>query len=255
MNGIILAAGRGSRLGSLTDDRPKCLLPVAGRTLLEWQTSTLRACGITNIAIVTGYGAQHITADGLTRFENPDWSRTNMVRSLQRAEAWLSSDACVVSYADIIYPASAVKALARTGGDVAITFDVNWLELWRARFDDPLSDAETFKLTPDGFLIEIGNKPATVAEVEGQYMGLLKFTPAGWAAVTGHLQSMQPQDVDRLDMTSLLRGLLGRGIPVRAVPVNEPWFEVDTERDWRVANEALLHAPGLSSDRDQDRTG
>lgn len=239
MNGIILAAGRGSRLGRLTDDRPKCLLTVAGSTLLDWQIAAQRACAITNIAVVTGYGAKHIAVDGIVRFENPDWSRTNMVRSLARADSWLSTVPCVVSYADIIYPSSAVSSLVHSTDDLAITYDPNWLALWRARFDDPLSDAETFKRTPDGFLSEIGNKPTTVADVEGQYMGLLKFTPAGWNAATAYLDELEPTAVDRLDMTSLLRALLDRGVRIRALPITEPWFEVDTERDWIVANDAL----------------
>ena len=57
---------------------------------------------------------------------------------------------------------------------------INWLALWERRFGDPLLDAETFRLSSDGSLLEIGNKPRNVEEVEGQYMGLLRFSPEGW---------------------------------------------------------------------------
>ena len=55
-----------------------------------------------------------------------------------------------------------------------MTYDPNWLGLWIQRFGDPLLDAETFRLTPEHTLAEIGNKPKSVEEVQGQYMGLLQ---------------------------------------------------------------------------------
>ena len=66
---------------------------------------------------------------------------------------------------------------------LAVTYDPHWLKLWKKRFGDPLIDAETFRLNSDKSLVEIGNKPKSLSEVEGQYMGLLRFTPAGWNEV------------------------------------------------------------------------
>src|SRR6185503_13206340 len=54
MRAIILAAGRGSRMGQLTAEIPKCLVQLGGKPLLEWQTGALRAAGIDRIAVVTG---------------------------------------------------------------------------------------------------------------------------------------------------------------------------------------------------------
>ena len=55
MKGIILAAGRGSRLNKLTSNKPKCLNLVAGKPMLEWQIAALKAGGLEEIIIVTGY--------------------------------------------------------------------------------------------------------------------------------------------------------------------------------------------------------
>ena len=55
MRGIILAAGRGSRMKHLTSERPKCMVKLQGKPLIEWQLEALRAAGIDDIAIVTGY--------------------------------------------------------------------------------------------------------------------------------------------------------------------------------------------------------
>jgi choline kinase len=103
MRSIILAAGRGSRMGDLTEEYPKCLTQFAGRTLLEWQLSALRAAGIRDIAVVRGYRAETINPSGCIWFENPDWAKTNMVSTLACASQWLERDDCIVSYSDIVY--------------------------------------------------------------------------------------------------------------------------------------------------------
>lgn len=82
MKAIILAAGRCSRMKDLTDDRPKCLVELRGKPLLEWQLIALRAAGISEIAIVTGYKRELLCNRGLHEFHNPRWADTNMVSSL-----------------------------------------------------------------------------------------------------------------------------------------------------------------------------
>lgn len=82
MKAIILAAGRGSRMGGLTDTQPKGLVSLRGKPLLEWQLASLRAAGIHEIALVTGYRHEALSPYGLPMFHNPDWRRTNMVTSL-----------------------------------------------------------------------------------------------------------------------------------------------------------------------------
>ena len=55
MNAIILAAGKGERLQPLTNDKPKCLVELFGKSLLEWQIEAFQSSGITDITIVSGY--------------------------------------------------------------------------------------------------------------------------------------------------------------------------------------------------------
>ena len=232
MKGLILAAGRGSRMLALTGDRPKCFVELNGRILLDWQLGNLREAGVKDIAIATGYRNDAFTRTDVSYIHNPRWSETNMVATLACAKDWLLSDTCVVSYSDIVFKPAIVTKLMAATGDIAMTYDTDWLTQWSQRFDDPLSDAETFKLDSSGNIREIGKKPGSLADIEGQYMGLLRFTPAGWKKIEQHLVG---KNVDRLDMTSLLNGLLQDGIPVQGVPVSGGWFEVDSQRDLEVA--------------------
>ncbi|HAM72082.1 MAG TPA: hypothetical protein DCM86_10610 [Verrucomicrobiales bacterium] len=239
MRALILAAGRGSRMRALTTHHPKCLVKVAGRPLLEWQIDALRAAGVGEFAVVRGYCASALSGPGYTPFDNPRWSETNMVGSLLTADAWLRGGECIVSYGDILYHPSAAQALSASTADIAITYDRLWKQLWSDRFEDPLSDAETFRRSADGFLQEIGHRASSLAEVEGQYMGLLKFTPAGWDQIKRFLSGVAPSDLDRLDMTGLLSGLLGAGVRIAAIPVEGRWCEVDSDADLELYTERL----------------
>lgn len=233
MKAVILAAGRGSRMGRLTEEHPKCLTRLAGRPLLDYQLDALRGAGISSIGVVVGYKAELLSGWRLRMFANERWAETNMVASLRCAAEWLRDGPVLVSYSDIFYPAKAVESLARARGDIAISFDPDWLDLWSQRFTDPLSDAETFRIAGD-VVTDIGRRASNAAEIQGQYMGLLKFTPRGWRAVEAHLAGLPADRQDRLDMTSLLSGLIGGGQEVVGVPVSGPWGEVDSPEDLRL---------------------
>lgn len=216
-------------MGELTQRQPKCFTRVGGSRLIDLQLGALRAAGIDQIGIVRGYSASSFT-EPVTYFDNPRWAETNMVRSLQAAHAWLADDSCIVSYSDIFYSSETVEALACSEGRLAIAYDPDWLAIWSRRFADPLSDAETFRRAPSGDLCEIGGRPSAVTEVEGQYMGLLRFEPESWSDVL-MLCGDLGQAADRLDMTGLLSRGLNRGWRINTVPVVGPWGEVDSQDD------------------------
>jgi L-glutamine-phosphate cytidylyltransferase len=232
MKAIILAAGRGSRMKNLTDERPKCLVELLGQPLLEWQLAALRKAGIEEIAIVTGYKRELLANRGLAEFHNSRWAETNMVSSLTCADEWLQEEPCIVSYSDIFYGEQAVKSLIECNASLAVTYDPNWLELWTQRFGDPLLDAETFRLNADQTLAEIGNKPKSVEEVQGQYMGLLRITPPGWAEVLRIRAGLMPTECDRMHMTGTLQKVIEAArVPIKAVQYEGEWGEVDSAED------------------------
>lgn len=232
MRAIILAAGRGSRMKDLTDECPKCLVKLHGKALLDWQLKALREANITDIAIVTGYKRQLLSDRGLVEFHNPRWAETNMVTSLACAQEWLLSGPCIVSYSDIFYEASAVRSLIASTARLALTYDPYWLNLWEKRFGDPLVDAETFRLNPDKTMAEIGSKPKSVGEVQGQYMGLLRFTPESWKEVLRIRETLPSSECDRMHMTGTLQKVIEAGhIPIEAIPYELSWGEVDSAED------------------------
>ena len=223
-------------MGAGTDNLPKCRTILHGKSLIEWQLQALQGAGVQDIAVVRGYLAESFRFP-LRYFDNARWAETNMVMSLATAEPWLTEDICIVSYSDIVYSTDTVGRLQEADGDVVITYDPHWRRLWELRFDDPLSDAETFRLEGDR-VVDIGGRANTMDEIQGQYMGLVKFRPKGWSQLSSFLHS-QPREIqDRMDMTTLFRGAIKAGIELRAVPIEDPWYEVDSDAD-RQKYEAL----------------
>ena len=240
MKAIILAAGRGSRMKSLTDERPKCLIEYRGKPLLQWQIDALHASGINEISIVRGYRGELLESYALINIENPRWSETQMVTSLACASEWLEKDTCIVSYSDIFYTEDSVNRLIQSTASLAIAYDPNWLNIWRRRFDDPLVDAETFRINWAGRILEIGNPPKTLKEIQGQYMGLLQFRPQGWAAMQKIRQEMGPVLRDNLDMTSVFQRMIEENFHIYGVPISENWGEVDNFNDLKILNDIKI---------------
>ena len=233
MKGLILAAGRGSRMGALTEAIPKCLVPLGGRPLLEWQIAAMSGANVEDIGIVRGYKGHLLDKFGLDVFDNPRWAETNMVASLKCATSWLREGPVIVSYADIFYPTSAIQALIDRSAEIAVAFDTNWSQLWSQRFEDPLSDAESFALKGDK-ISDIGSKVERIEDIDGQYMGLLCFQPAGWRQIEVFLAKLPQDQIDSLDMTGLLSGLIKEGHTLVGVPVSDIWGEVDSQGDLSV---------------------
>jgi L-glutamine-phosphate cytidylyltransferase len=234
---IILAAGRGSRMRNLTEQRPKCLVELRGKALLDWQLAALREAGIDRVAIVSGYRRELIPDRGLVEFHNPRWAETNMVSSLACAQEWLQAETSIVSYSDIFYTSQAVKLLMENQAALAVTYDPNWLKMWKERFGDPLLDAETFRVNLDLTLAEIGKKPNSVEEVQGQYMGLLRVTPVGWAEFLRNWVQLPRAEQDRMDMTGMLGDIIdAKRIAIDAIPYTDEWGEIDSVEDLAVYN-------------------
>ena len=232
MKAIILAAGRGSRMGAATEDLPKCIAKLGGDTLLNHLVRNLRKAGFEpgDIGIVTGYKREKIKLDGATFFHNAEWERTNMFHSLLKASEWPESETCLVCYSDIYASPNTIELLKNAEGDIAITSYTEYLKLWKMRYDNPLDDLETFRLEGRR-LTEIGNRPKSLNEAQGQFMGLLRFTPRGWNTVIEAIKTGLPKPVEGIDMTGLLQHLVELGNHIEVLDTDDLWLEVDSQED------------------------
>lgn len=271
MKVIILAAGQGSRLRPHTATQPKCLVPFAGRALLHWQLDSLYHCGILphDICLVAGYHAEALANEGLQLVRNPRYASTNMVATLFCARHWMQpGEDLLITYGDIIYQPSVLQSLFDCErGDVMITADRRWQQLWELRMDDPLSDAETFIMDDQQQVLELGRRPRSLEQVQAQYMGLIRVRGSAVADFIQHYDRLDRsahydgQDFDNLYMTSLLQSLIDQQWRVQACLVDNGWLELDTGDELARYQQLLasgellryLQLPGLAEARDACR--
>ena len=257
MNAIILAAGRGSRLMPYTKTLPKCLTELSQKPLLHWQIEALQSSGINNITIVIGYLGNQIKKAtqryaNILWVNNPNWAETNMVESLMCAQSYFCND-FIVSYSDIIYQLSVLEALTATDSDILVAVDTGWANYWSSRFDDPLSDAESLRMSSAGNIIEIGNKVSVLDEAQAQYIGLMRFKGVGVNTLVVAHQELENVDrnwmkyrkIKQAYMTDLLMEIILRGYTVSAVKIFRSWLEIDTPHDLQLAIK-LMNCPSWS---------
>ena len=236
---IILAAGQGTRLRPLTDEKPKCLVPLLGRPLLHYQIDVLQDAEIAPMAVVTGYKGEYIEELGYPTYHNPLYAQTNMVASLFCARDFMSKvcGGLIISYGDIVYQKNNLKAVLKTDGDIVVMVDTGWYDLWTLRNDNPLDDAETLKIDDNGLITELGQKTLSYDDIQGQYTGLLKISArkiSGLIQFYDHLDTTKTYDgrpFNQMYLTTFLQLLINADWSVKAAPVSHGFLEVDTVSD------------------------
>lgn len=247
MKVIILAAGSGTRLSPLTDNRPKCMVELFGKSLLQWQLEVYKKLGITDISIVTGYKHHLIEFENIKMYHNSNFETTNMVETLFCAEKDFSEDV-IISYGDIVFETDVLKKLIESKDEFSIVVDKNWKKYWEIRNENPLEDAESLKIDKNGNIITIGQKVSDISEIQAQYIGLMKFQGKATSIIKNFYHKMKEQSkngknplnvelpFEKSYMTDLLFGLIKEGIKFHAIQIQNGWLELDTKKDYDVYN-------------------
>jgi len=236
MHGIILAAGRGSRLGHLTEKKPKSFNKSGKKRYIDTIIDNYIKNNIKKINIIVGYKKDLFKKIRGKKIYNRKWQSSNIFYSLSRAEKILKSNTCIVSYSDIIYDKEAIKLLVKESGDIVILNNINWKKIWKIRFKNPLDDLENFNYSKsiDGnFLTKIGGKVKSMSLIKGQFAGLFKISPHGWKIISEFIKTNKI-DINNLDITSFFSKLVKKNKKIiKVVNYNKSWFEIDTLEDFK----------------------
>jgi choline kinase len=242
---VIVAAGRGRRLGPETDDIPKCMVHVAGRAILHRQLEALLAAGADDFVIVRGYLGERIAAPGtrLRFVENRAWAENNILASLMYAEDELAGG-FLFSYSDIVFAHEHARRVAAAPGAVALVIDRRWRDAYVGRELHPVSEAELARVedTPDGPRVtRVGKRLVAADDAAGEFIGLARFSPAGADALRDVWREASARGLDapfgaaatlrNAYLSDALNALAERGVPLVPVFIDGRWREIDTEED------------------------
>ncbi|MBU2895096.1 sugar phosphate nucleotidyltransferase [Vibrio hepatarius] len=236
---IILAAGQGTRLRPLTNNKPKCLVSLMGKPLIQHQIEVLNAAGINEIHIVTGYCHKQLEHLGHGTSINNRFEQTNMVESLFSARAYFEDceQDLLICYGDIVYQKNNLDTLLDNEDEIGLMIDKSWRDLWALRLDDPLDDAETLLFNEYGYIRELGRKPTSYEQIQGQYTGLIKVRADKINSFIKFYNALdrfaiyEGKDFNHMDMTTFLQSLIDSDWNVGAAIVNNGWLEVDSVDD------------------------
>jgi L-glutamine-phosphate cytidylyltransferase len=237
VRGVILAAGRGSRLNGAAGDKPKCLVEAGGITLLERQVLALEGAGLDEIVVVVGCQADRVRdacGDRVTYVENPRFAETNSLYSLWTARTLLM-DGFVVLNCDVLFHPALLHALLATHHDAAL------LMAYRAAGQPPFGDEEMKIKVRSGQVVDI-SKTMDPAEADGENLGIVKFGPATAPELVSILDQLVRDGGTRDWAPRAFREFAGRR-PLYAIGTGgRPWIEIDFPEDYRRAVSDVLPA-------------
>lgn len=245
MKAIILAAGQGERLRPLTKNIPKCMVDFFGKSILERQIDVFTRCGISDICVVVGYCENKINFQKVTKYKNEQFMTTNMVESLFCAKDKLT-DSVIVSYGDIIFESQIIQKLINSVHDISVVIDKNWKDYWETRFENPLDDAESLVIDKNGIITDIGQKVKHIEEIQGQFVGLMKFQNNGVSDIKRFYEKTKKMSsagfnplnpkipFEKSFMTDFLQGLIHDDHKLNPVIVKNGWLEIDSLKDYEL---------------------
>jgi len=227
---ILLAAGRGSRLKGLTAEVPKCLNNYQGKSLLQHilDTASRFEEQITNKVIVSGYRSELLAKLGYEVLENTDWNSSGPFGSLTCAQRYLDTTDCIVSYTDIVYGEEFLQSCLSSKANIFLPSNSNYRQSWSRREVRILDDLERF-VCLDNKLIEIGSRPKSFSEIQGQFAGIFKTSPEGWRSI---LEVTRDVDSKKMDMTSVFSLAIKNGVCIQCEQVLSNWKEFDLPSDF-----------------------
>jgi L-glutamine-phosphate cytidylyltransferase len=255
MKAIIVAAGRGRRLGAETDAIPKCMVKVAGRAILHRQLDALAGAGVDDVVVVRGYRGELIASPAggppLRFVDNPDWAENNILTSLFFAAGEMR-DGFLFSYSDIVFAPEHARALAETTGAVTLVVDRLWREAYEGRTLHPVSEAELARVEGSGAaarIARVGKRLVSPEDAAGEFIGLARFSPEGAAALGEVWRDALAQgrqapfgaaaSLNQAYLSDGLNALVARGVALRPLFIDGRWREIDTEEDLARAEKAI----------------
>ena len=243
---VVLAASRGRGLEAMTVERPKVMLPIAGKPLLRWLVDGFKKENINDITVVGGYRADAIDTAGIKLVVNEHYAETGELSSLACAVESLESDA-VISYGDLLFRSYVLRDLMESKADFSVVVD----SLLTGSSNRTVRDFAYCSRGDDRGLFGtpvLLERVTSAADAEraphGRWIGLLNISRAGLAKLKATMKVLGSENrFEALDMPALLNALIAGGSKIEVIYVHGHWRGVNDLDDLHQAVD-FAHAQG-----------
>ena len=239
---VILAAGKDENLSPLTNEIPKTLLDIKGKTILERQLDILKNAGIYDIAVVRGYQKHQIDYPGLVYFDNNAFQKTGSLVSLLLAREYLDTDT-IVLYGDILFESETLVRLMESRGDTTLVVDRGWKKRYQDSKEGHALQPELTTLTEGDETTKVVGIGMAESDLSSEFIGLAKLSLSSLEILKDVHKSKYLKDPEQkfhnsssLRKASLLdffQELIEQHENINALEIWRSWIDVDTFEDYR----------------------
>ena len=244
MKAIILAAGEGLRMGKLTQNIPKPLVMVNGKSIIERQLSILKQNKILDVIIVTGSHNEKFNFKNVVYVNDLDYKKHDTLGSLMTARDYMN-DEIITTYADQIFEEKILKSMTEFTGDIGIAVDLDWEKNYVNRDQHPKSEAENVLINGNEIL-EIRKNISECKENEkiGECPGLVKFSRKASKVFLDKYSELEishqgkfhnAPSLEKALISDMIQELIDSEINIEPIYVSGKWCEIDTPQDLEIA--------------------
>ena len=248
MKVIILAAGMGSRLRPLTNDKPKCMVKLFDEALVERQIKIFHSCNINDITVVTGYRSEVIDIPNVNYVKNTNYETTGMNESLFYALK-PSYSPILVTYGDIVFEQKIVQQMLEITDGVRLAVNLNWKECYQNRTMHPLSEAENV-LIENGRILQIRKNISEALKNQqiGEFLGIMMLSSDQIKILLERYSDLKKNhtgtfhgssSLSNAYITDMIQDMIDYGVNVNPVFTEGKWFEIDTPEDLKNAEKSI----------------
>ena len=244
MKAIILAAGEGLRMGKLTQNIPKPLVMVNGKSIIERQLSILKQNKILDVIIVTGSYNEKFNFKNVVYVNDLDHKKHDTLGSLMTARDYMN-DEIIITYADQIFDEKIIESINNFSGDIGIAVDLDWEKNYVNRDQHPKSEAENVLINGNEIL-ELRKNISECKENEkiGECLGLMKFSRKASKVFLDKYSELEishqgkfhnAPSLEKALISDMIQELIDSEINIEPIYVSGKWCEIDTPQDLEIA--------------------
>ena len=230
LRAVVLAASKGSEeLRSLTDDRPKAMLNVGDKPILQRLVDHLNDSGISDVSVVVGYKPETVDVSGVNKILNTEYESTQQLYSLALAYDRLEGPV-VVSYGDILFKKYVLLNLQTQAGDIVLVVDADSHDSKRQPPLELVQCSRPHKqdIFEDPVLLKQMDTQMAADEADGEWIGLMRLSSTGAQWVREAIDELRHEDeYTQMQMKDLFDHLISKGYPIHVVYIKGHWLDID----------------------------
>ncbi len=232
---IVLAASRGFALGELTEDKPKVMLSIGGKTVLRHLLDEFKNQNINKVTLVAGYKPEAIDTSGIDMQINKDYETTGELASLTQVASEFHED-MIITYGDLLFRSYILRDLLENEGEIVAVIDStveneNYSGSPDYAYCSQEENRAIFK--QDAYLNHVSEEKNTSSGMPtGRWIGMLRIRGQGKQWIEDAIDELKShKNFRKMSLADLLNQLIKMNHPIKVHYINGHWVDINALAD------------------------